>query len=41
MAGIQIFRAEIDFRMDPVLDGEIDTMKKHGIGHIDVDNRHR
>jgi hypothetical protein len=41
MAGIQIFCTEIDFRMDSVPDRKIDTMKKHGIGDIDVDDSHR
>jgi hypothetical protein len=41
MAGIQIFCTEIDFRMDSVPDRKIDTMKKHGIGHVNADNSHR
>jgi hypothetical protein len=41
MTGIQIFRTEIDFRIDSVLDRKIDALKKHGIGDINMDDSHR
>jgi hypothetical protein len=40
MTGIQVLCAEIDLRMDAVLESKIDPLKEHGIRNIDVDNGH-
>jgi hypothetical protein len=40
LAGIQIVAAEIDLRMDVVLESKIDSLKEHGIRDIDMNNGH-
>jgi hypothetical protein len=40
MTSIQVLRAEIDLRVDAVLENKIDPLKEHRIRNIDVDNGH-
>ena len=40
LTGIEILRAEIDFRVDPILDRKIDSLKEHGVRNIHMDERH-
>jgi len=37
---IKIITAEVDLRVDSVLDSEVGPMKKHGVRDIDLDDGH-
>ncbi len=37
---IKVVTAEVDLRIDSVLHSEVGPMKKHGVGDIDLDDRH-
>jgi hypothetical protein len=39
-AGIEVFRAEINFRMDPVLNCKIDPLNEHGVRNVYMDDGH-
>ena len=40
LTGIEVFRAEINFGVDPVLNCKIDPLKEHGVRNVYVDNGH-
>jgi hypothetical protein len=37
---IEVVTAEVDLRIDSVLHSEVGPVKKHGVGDIDLDDRH-
>jgi hypothetical protein len=37
---IKVVTAEVDLRIDSVLHSEVGPVKKHGVGDIDLDDRH-
>jgi hypothetical protein len=41
MTGIEVFRAEINFGINPVLNRKIDPLEEHRVRDIDVNCRHR